>query len=88
MTWNYRVVRTTYNDNDYDEVSYQIKEAYYNKAGGIWAVTENGASIYGESVEEAKEVLKKMQLVFEKEVLDLDGFVFAKADFAEEEEKE
>ena len=87
MTWNYRLCKETYKDNDYEEVGYQIKEAYYNKAGGIWAVTENGASIYGESVEEAKEVLKKMQLVFEKEVLDLDGFVFAKADFAEEEEK-
>ena len=87
MTWNYRLCKETYKDGDFEEVGYQIKEAYYNKEGGIWAVTENGASIYGESVEEAREVLQKMQSAFEKEVLDLDGFVFAKADFNEDTEE-
>ena len=50
-------------------------------------MTENGASIFGESVEEAREVLAKMQLAFDKEVVDLDNFVFAKADFSEDTEE-
>ena len=87
MTWNYRLCKSTYKDNDYDEVSYEIKEAYYNKAGQVWAVTENRAGVFGETVEEAKRCLEMMKRAFEEDVLDMDTFVFAKADFEEGEEE-
>lgn len=86
MTWNYRLCKSTYKDNDYEEVGYEIKEVYYNKAGQVWAVTENRVGVFGETVEEAKRCFEKMNRAFEEDVLDMDTLVFAKADFEGEEE--
>ena len=84
MSWNYRLCKSTYKGDGYEEVSYVIHEVYYNKDGSIWAVTENGASVYGESVGEAKEVMDKMLRAFEKDVIDLDTIVFAERTSDEE----
>lgn len=84
MSWNYRLCKSTFKGNGYEEVSFVIHEVYYNKDGSIWAVTENGASVYGESVGEAKEVVDKMLGAFERDVIDLDTLVFAERKSDEE----
>ena len=78
MSWNYRLCKSTYKGADYEEVSFTIREVYYNKDGTIWAVTENGTSPFGENVEEVKDVLAKMSSAFEKEIIDIDTLIFAK----------
>ena len=81
MSWNYRVCKETYKPGTpQEEVSFEIKEVYYNKSGEIWAVSENGASVYGETPDEVNEVLEKMNRATNKEVIDLDTLVFAKRD--------
>jgi hypothetical protein len=82
MTWNYRLTKEIHSGDE--DVSYQIKEVYYNPDGSIWGMTENSVSVYGETAEEARACLDNMQLAFDQAVLDLDGFVFAKAYFDEE----
>lgn len=78
MSWNYRLVKATYNKGtENEEVYFEIREAYYNDDGSIWAMTEEKAGIFGESPEEAEKVLERMSLAFHKEVIDLDTFVFA-----------
>jgi hypothetical protein len=73
MTWNYRVCRETYNKGTaHEEVGYTVREVYYDKDGKITACTENAVSAYGESVEEIKSVLERMQLGINKEVVDVD----------------
>lgn len=81
MTWNYRLCKQTYkNDIGYDEVFYEIKEAYYNKNGEIWAVTERAQSVYSETIDGVKQCLEWMQVALQKDIVDLDTFVFAKQD--------
>ena len=80
MSWNYRLCKSVYKGADYEEVTYDIREAYYNKDGGIWAITDNAVGIVGEDIDSVKQSLTWMQLALEKEVIDLDTFVFAKAD--------
>jgi len=86
MSWNYRVCKITYNQGtDYEEVSYEIREAYYNKDGGIWAVTENPKGIAADSEESILTSLEWMKQAVERPVLDLDTFVFADSDFGSED---
>ena len=81
MSWNYRLCKETYRKDCADEeVGYSIREAYYNKNGGIWAITEHAIGVYGESVDDIKRCLEWMQSALEKEIIDLDVFVFEKAD--------
>lgn len=81
MSWNYRVCKETYSKGTQDEeVGFTIREVYYNKNGEIYAMSENSANIYGESLLELGEVMKKMIVSLNKEVIDLDTFIFAKAD--------
>jgi hypothetical protein len=81
MTWNYRLCKQTYkNEVGYDEVFYEIREAYYNKAGEICAVTERAQSVYGETIDGVKQCLEWMQVALQKDIIDLDTFVFAKQD--------
>lgn len=76
--WNYRLVKVTYNKGtENEEVYFEIREAYYNDDGSIWAMTEEKAGIFGESPEEAEKVLERMSLAFRKDIIDLDAFVFA-----------
>jgi len=85
MTWNYRLCKETYNKATPDEeLSYTIREVYYNKAGNIWGVTETAASVFGETAKDAQKCAELMQLAFQKEIIDLDAFVFSNPDFDEE----
>lgn len=84
MTWNYRLCKTTYNADDEEtkEVIHEIREAYYNKDGGIWAVTEHAVGVSSDDgLDGIKDAFRKMQLALDKDVIDLNTFVFAKADF-------
>ncbi len=80
MSWNYRVCKSTYTVGTIGEVTFEIKEVYYNKVGDITAVTENAVGVIGDDIDEIKIVLEKMQLALSKDVIDLDTIVFAKYD--------
>lgn len=85
MTWNYRVCKRTYRDEKYEETTYAIHEAYYNKNGEIYAITENGVSIIGEDVEDLGLAYERMGKAFEKDIIDMDNIVYAKDDFDEKD---
>lgn len=78
--WNYRVCKSTYKGDGYEEVTYEIREAYYNADGSIWAVTETAKGVFGDNIQEIKQCLEWMQLAVNKEVIDLDTLVFAPMD--------
>ncbi len=84
MTWNYRLVKSTYKGEGYEEVNYEIREAYYNKDGGVWAITENGARAFGETPEEIKIVLDRMRMALDRDIIDEDTFVPDSADFEDD----
>ncbi len=67
MTWNYRVVKCV---DDGGLESFQIHEAYYTVDDKVGAITENGVGPFGETPEELREDLEKMQEAFNKPVLD------------------
>jgi len=76
--WNYRLCKITYQPGtEWEEVSYEIREAYYNEDGSIWAITDTVVGVYGASVEETQKCIERMNLAYNKEVIDLDTFVFA-----------
>lgn len=77
MTWNYRLCKYTYKKDSYEEIYYEIREIYYNENGDICAVTENPAGLLAESPEEMKEVLKRIGIALEKDIVDLDTIKFA-----------
>ena len=78
MTWNYRLCKQTYKDTvGHDELFYEIREAYYNKDGGIWAVTENAKGVCGDTPADIKQCLEWMQIALQKDIIDLDTFIFA-----------
>ena len=83
--WNYRLCKQTYRSESFEEVAYEIREAYYNKDGGIWAVTENAARPFGESPGELTTVLDRMKTALDKEIIDLDTFVFARQDIEKDD---
>lgn len=73
MTWNYRVCKETYSVGTPDEeVTYSIREAYYNN-DKVDGVTTREVGAIGESVEELREVLINMLAALDKEVLDVDA---------------
>jgi hypothetical protein len=79
--WNYRICKKTHNQGEeWEEVLYEIKEAYYNDAGEVWAVTENGATILGNDIDEIKSTIEKIRQALSRPVIDLDNFSFAKSE--------
>jgi len=56
MTWNHRVVKFTEDSDDW----YAVCEVYYNEDGTIYAHTQDGIRVSGESVEDLKETLERM----------------------------
>lgn len=81
MNWNYRLCKVIFDKGEEsEEVSYEIREAYYNDDGSIWAVTDQAVGIYGDTVETAKRSYEWVGLAYQKEVIDLDTYVFAKRD--------
>lgn len=64
MSWNYRVVKRTL-DN---EVCYSIEEAYYNDLNQVTGWTESN-EIIGDDLSELQQVLQHMQESLNKEVI-------------------
>ncbi len=88
MTWNHRVVKYVGKDCGIDETFYEIREAYYNQDGKIWAITENATGVFGENIDQLKVTLDRMTKALEQEVIDLETYVFAKPDFNDEDIKD
>lgn len=77
MTWNYRAVKTTYKTDTGDgepfvEVMVNIHEVYYNDDGFVDGMTENPVSFGGETLDELKSIINRVQESLEKPVLDGD----------------
>ena len=75
MTWNYRVCKSVWKEDGYEEVNFEIHEVYYNKDGSIWAVSSNGIAAHAENVKSLGWTLNKMKEALKKEVIDLDTLV-------------
>ena len=81
--WNYRICKETVNDI----VVYSLREAYYNKNGEIWAVTENPASFVVDDLTESEmkddfaQTMIYMAQAGTKDIIDLDTIVYADNDF-------
>ena len=68
MSWNYRVVHSTSEDGS--EEFFSIHEVYYNKGGGITAMTEDPCHPFGDTLDEFREDLKGMIDALEAPVLE------------------
>ena len=66
MSWNYRVTKTATDEGDW----FQVREVYYLDGGTGWTRDEIAAD--GQSVEEVRDVLKRMLEACDKPVLDID----------------
>lgn len=74
MAWNYRLCREThYAGTDREEISLTFREVYYDELGKIIAHSENPVSIYGETVDDIKFALEKMQESLNKDIVDIDN---------------
>ena len=72
--WNYRVVRRKRTDPDGKVFEgFAIHEAYYDDAGRVWAITENGSEPYGETLEEMREDFDGMAAALDAPALDYDA---------------
>jgi len=77
--WNHRICKSTHAvGTEFEEVFYEIKEVYYNDVGEVWATTQDGATVGGNTPDEVKSSLEKMQRALEYPILDLDTIVYAK----------
>lgn len=65
MTWDYRVVKTISNGEEY----YSIHEAYYNEEDQASSITEDPVEAFGNSLEELKLDLERMLEALNKPVL-------------------
>jgi hypothetical protein len=65
MSWNYRVVKITEDDDDY----FAIHEVYYNEDGSIRVMTESPVPVGGESVDSLRSSLQMMMSCLDKDVL-------------------
>ena len=73
MSWNYRVCKEIYGKGTlYEEIGYTIREVYYDVNGRVTLCTEDSAGLYGESVNEIKAILERMQEAINKDVIDVD----------------
>lgn len=71
MTWNYRVVRRACQTQRGPEYYYGIHSVYYTKLVPT-SVTMEPSVPYGDTLEELREELEKMQKAFAKPVIDYD----------------
>ena len=93
MGWNYRICKETHpyeltNGTKGETVVFGIHEAFYNKDGEIWAVTNEPKVLAStltpvdceseaECVESIRDQLKLMALALDNPVVDLDTIVYA-----------
>lgn len=68
MSWNYRVIKQAYDDEDY----FAIHEVYYNEDGSIRVMTESPVPVGGDSVDSLRSSLRMMLDCLDKDVL-IDG---------------
>jgi hypothetical protein len=96
MSWNYRLCRTKSQAPGSEVYTYGIHEAYYNKDGSIWAITENAVSVGFdefepadmEAIESMRKTLGWMALALDKPIIDLSTFVFSPQDEVEDDSTE
>lgn len=74
MSWNYRVVKRTY---DTGEIWYQMHEAYYNNAGEITAITVKPIDPAGMTMDDLKESLDWMYKALDKPILEYDNIEYS-----------
>ena len=77
--WNYRICKRT--DPKTQSIYYAIHEAFYNKDGSIFALSQDPIEPMGETVNELTSDLNYMMLALSKEVLDYDNMKYAKPDW-------
>ena len=80
MTWNYRVCKQTHHFPDEEpfkdfepEVTYEIKEIYYDDKGEIDSYRDGTCAVYSETPRGVGEVLKMMEKALKEPVVDLDA---------------
>lgn len=66
--WNHRVIRKSH--DDFEELSYQIHEVYYEDDGSIMAWTESAMQPLGETPEELREDIRFFLKAFQKPILE------------------
>ena len=70
-TWNYRVVRSVERPPGQDEqVVLAIHEAYYRDADEPVSLTVDPVPVVGESLEELRDVLNRMLVALELDIVD------------------
>ena len=72
-TWNYRVIRHKNGYGPNTASYFQIHEVHY-KDGTPTGVSQNGARIGGDDLEEIKRVLEKFKEALGKPILNFDAF--------------
>jgi hypothetical protein len=73
MAWNYRLCRQVYRAGTPDEeIVLTFREVYYDSKGAIISHSEKPVSIYGETIEEIRFALEKMNEALNKDVVDID----------------
>lgn len=68
MHWNHRVMRQHFDGTD--EVTYGIREVFYNDDGSIDGWTAEPIDPHGETVEELRADLERMLACLDRPVLD------------------
>jgi len=68
MTWNYRVMRSYF--EDMPDAWYSIREVYYDNHGEVDGWTVDEAAPVGDTVEELLEILGLMRNCLDKPILD------------------
>lgn len=66
MTWNYRVIKTIYND----EAHFAIHEVYYDEHGNISSYTGRAVSVSWGDDESGEEAIDRMKSALSKPFLD------------------
>lgn len=69
MNWNHRVVKRTYEDEEW----YAVHEIYYD-GDKPWGITTEPSAPGGETIEELKEELDRFRKALNKPVLNYEDF--------------
>lgn len=88
--WNYRVCKREVpygSDENETKTVYDIREAYYNDDGDVWATSEEPQGPRGETVEELKNDLERFGQAFERDTINLDTFKYAKCPYDKDDLK-
>ena len=89
--WNYRVCKQYYkfpetSGGEDGEYEYSLREVYYNEDGSIWATSGKPQAPQGETLEDLKDGVSRMQRALDKDVIDLDTIEYKKPDFEDDED--